>query len=118
VVLREHYHVVVSPPTEEGFSDWIRALHSRTCLDWNREDGTPGCTIWYDYWDTTLWTQGDLWSRINYTHTNPVKHGYVTVASDWEWSSLRQLEAYWCEPEPLEGLSRFPPPLKLPKDDF
>lgn len=117
VILDEHYHVVLRPDTQEGFLSWIQALHRDTAREWNREDTAPGRQIWYEYWDTTLWTQGDLWSRINYVHNNPVKHGYVEDARQWSWSSLRELD-YWHEPDPVALLSRFPAPRKLPKDDF
>jgi hypothetical protein len=85
---------------------------------WNEEEGCPGRQGWYQFWDRTLWTEGDLWSRINYVHRNPVKHGYVQSPEDYPWSSFRESADYLSQPEPQAKLSRFPAPLKLPNDDF
>ena len=34
-------------------------------------------------------TEHDFWTRFNYIHYNPVKHGYVERPEDWEFSSYR-----------------------------
>jgi putative transposase len=118
VILKEHYHLVAVPKSAESVPKTLRRLHSQTSGDWNRDDDTPGRACWYQYWDTTLWTEGDLVSRINYIHTNPVKHGYVERPEDWEWSSYREfLRALQPETDD-ELLTRFPAPRRLPRDDF
>ena len=117
VVLDEHYHAVVRPERPDSFPGWIGALHQASASLLNSEDGTRGRRVWYQYWDTSLWTEGDLWSRINYVHFNPVKHGYVPDPAGWAWSSYRAF---------LEGLEGddaargecFPAPRRLPHDDF
>lgn len=118
VVLDEHYHVVIHPQASENVSEWLNSLHSLASRNWNREDETPGRQCLYQSWDSTLWTEGDLWSRINYTHLNPVKHGYVADPRDWEWSSLREFDAVWRDDEACQARDRFPAPRKLPHDDF
>jgi REP-associated tyrosine transposase len=118
VILKEHYHVVVCPYVPENFTHWIRALHMQSAAAWNEEEGVVGRQVWYQYWDRSLWTDGDLWSRINYIHQNPVKHGYVNGPREWAWSSLHAFEAYWEEPYASESLARFRPPLKVRYDDF
>jgi hypothetical protein len=82
------------------------------------EDRSEGRQCWYEYWDRSLWTAGDLLSRINYVHGNPVKHGYVDEAAEWPWSSLGEYLAReeWQQLRPQ--LERFPAPNKLPGDDF
>jgi putative transposase len=115
VVLREHYHAIIVPESGEAFSTWINALHRRSASEWNREDQRRGRRCWYEYWDRALWTEGDLLSRLNYIHENPVKHGYVQETADWEWSSLPEwlaLDSY------EEMLAKFPAPKRLPNDDF
>jgi putative transposase len=32
----------------------------------------------------------DLETHLDYIHYNPIKHGYVTKAVDWEWSSFNR----------------------------
>jgi putative transposase len=118
VILKEHYHLIVVPEVPERFSRWIGALHARSAARCNREDGTPGRQVWYQYWETSLWTQGDLWSRVNYIHGNPVKHGYVADPADWQWSSYLVTSDWFSDAETATLLCRFPAPRKLPNDDF
>ena len=48
-----------------------------------------------DYWPTSaavndcIRTEADYWTRFNYIHHNPVKHGYVEQMEDWPFSSYR-----------------------------
>ena len=66
----------------------------------------------------TLWTDGDLWSRINYVHYNPVKHGYDEEPLTYRWSSLQSPECDWTATEAQSQLARFTAPRKVPNDDF
>jgi len=118
VLLREHYHVVIIPERVAAFSPWITALHRRSGSRWNEEDGKTGRQCWYDYWDRSLWTDGDVLSRINYIHGNPVKHGYVQEPAEWAWSSVHQYLALENQDAVWERLSRFPAPRKFPGDEF
>lgn len=118
VVLKEHYHLIAVPRHPEVIPKAIQKLHSDSSRQWNLEDHTPGRACWYQYWDTTPWTEGDVASRVNYIRRNPVKHGYVTNSEEWKWSSYRE---FLLADEPEEGqspLKRFPAPLRIPKDDF
>ena len=118
VVLKEHYHLVLTLEQPDVFSKWLHDLHSGSTAQWNDEDGMPGRKGWYQYWDTTLWSEGDVWSRINYVHRNPVKHGYVDDALNWRWSSFSILAEQWSEPAAVDRMSRFSAPRHLPRDDF
>lgn len=117
VCLDNHYHGVTVPDEARALPRMIGRLHSITATEFNREDNAPGRQVWYAHWDTTLYTEGDICSRINYIHRNPVKHGYVADPGGWAWSSYRafiELE----DPQLAEQLARFPAPLKLPGDRF
>lgn len=116
VILADHYHVILRPESEDAVAAWVRALHWDSAAAWNDEDQTPGRQCWYQYWDTSLWTPGDLWSRVNYIHLNPVKHGYASGPEEWAWSSFLREE--WQSADACKGLERFPAPRKLPRDDF
>lgn len=118
VVLPEHYHGVLVPRQPGVFSSWVNGVHRQSASTWNREDGTPGRQCWHDYWDRTLWTEGDVLSRLNYIHQNPVRHGYVGDAADWPWSSYRQIMASADAEGIVNALRRFPAPRRIPGDDF
>jgi putative transposase len=116
VVLPNHYHLVVRIEEGRTIADLLRELHARSAHRFNQEDGTPGRQVWYGYWDRCLWTEGDLWSRINYIHRNPVKHGYVMSPEEWlhsSWPLFAEID-----PESTEGIGmrRFPAPRQLPHD--
>jgi putative transposase len=118
VLLKEHYHLIAIPQDPAILPQTIQKLHGDSAREWNVEDRTSGRACWYQYWDTTLWTEDDLASRVNYIHRNPVKHGYVTNAEDWEWSTYREYLKTLDIEDTGSPLKRFPAPLRIPKDDF
>lgn len=54
------------------------------------------------YWEHAIRGDDDYEHHVDYIHYNPVKHGYVTRAADWPYSSLRRMialgrcPAAWC----------------------
>jgi len=50
-----------------------------------------GDTLWQDrFWEHTIWDDDDYCRHVDYTHYNPVKHGYVQSPRDWPWSSFSE----------------------------
>ncbi len=47
----------------------------------------PGRQIWWNYWVRCICGGKDFYIRFNYIHHNPVKHGYVTVNREYQFSS-------------------------------
>ena len=105
VVLPEHMHALWRLP--DGDSDYSlrwglikagfsRAIpkHERLC-DSRRAKGERG--IWQRrFWEHLIRDDSDLQRHVDYTHYNPVKHGYVERAVDWPFSSFhRYLSAGW-----------------------
>jgi putative transposase len=48
-----------------------------------------------DYWQRRFWEHAisdddDLGRHVDYIHFNPVKHGLVKKAKDWQWSSFHR----------------------------
>ncbi|RJF97002.1 transposase [Noviherbaspirillum cavernae] len=101
VVLPDHLHAIWRLP--EGDADFslrwslIKAAFSRempkteairSSRRLKRERG-----IWQRrYWEHQI-RDDDLEKHVAYVHFNPVKHGYVTRASDWPYSSIhREIE--------------------------
>lgn len=82
VILADHYHLLLK--TNEGIPlhQFVQRLHSKSAIQLNRLDGTPGRTVWYQYWDRFPRNERGFWSYFYYIHINPVKHGYVRVVKD------------------------------------
>lgn len=40
------------------------------------------------FWEHTIRDEQDFYNHIEYIHNNPVKHGYVSNAKDWPYSSI------------------------------
>ena len=87
VILPNHYHILarVDLPV---FATWIGKLHNATSTKWNREDKTPGRTVWYRFSDRGIRNERHFWATVNYIHFNPVKHGYVEHIDTWKCSSI------------------------------
>lgn len=48
-------------------------------------------TIWQRrFWEHTIEDDDDLEVHLDYIHANPIKHGYVTRAADWQWSTFKR----------------------------
>lgn len=99
VVLCNHYHVLLKSNAGRDISKFVGRLNGRTSYEFNSLDNAGGRQVWYSYWDTCIRTEADYWTRFNYIHNNPVKHGYVRHHADWKYSSyhcyLRERGEEW-----------------------
>jgi len=92
-VLNEHYHFVAASPDDPAtLRVFIAKLHMHTARAFNREDGTPGRKVWFQYRDTLLSYQRSYLARLRYVNLNPVKHGLAQDATQYRWCS-----AHWFE---------------------
>jgi len=89
VLLPKHYHILVRPRHGRDIGRFIQYLHGRSSRQINLLDKAQGRQIWCSYWDICIRSEVDFWSRFNYIHYNPIKHGYVQDPQDWEFSSYR-----------------------------
>jgi putative transposase len=86
--LPNHYHFVASAPDDaDSLKRMIQLLHSWTARVVNGRDGAPGRRVWFQYWDTCLTHERSYLARLNYVHTNAVKHGTVGRAEDYPYCS-------------------------------
>ena len=113
-----HYHFVALSPSDSGnLRKMLSHLHTLTAREANRNDGTPGRKVWYQFWDTLLTYQRSYFARLNYVHQNPVKHGLVAMAVDYPWCS-----AGWFEQKAERPFYRTVTSFKIDqvkvKDDF
>jgi putative transposase len=99
VVLPDHLYAVWTLPP--GDSDY--PLRWRLLKTWFSRQIPPGERrrasrvakgergIWQRrYWERLIRDEADLRSHIDYIHFNPVKHGYVSKAVDWPYSTFHR----------------------------
>jgi putative transposase len=87
--LPNHYHFLFLPPVGYDLGAFMKRFNGRTSYELNSLDQMKGRSVWYSYWDTCIRGEHDFWTRFNYIHYNPVKHGYVQNPEDWHFSSYR-----------------------------
>jgi putative transposase len=89
VILANLYHILAGVKSLDDVSAALKQLHGSTSFEWNRIDGLSGKRkVWYKYADRVIRGDAHYYRALNYIHFNPVKHGYVENAYDWQWSSL------------------------------
>jgi putative transposase len=101
VILNNHYHILAKSRTGDDLAQFIGRLHGRASYEINSHDHVRGRQVWHNYWDTCIRTENDYWTRFNYIHHNPVKHGYAGRMEDWPFSSYR----YYLEHKGTEWLA-------------
>ncbi len=101
VILDDHYHLLLRTKLGENLPQIVAQLHGSTSHWLNQTSDGPSRSRWRNYWDTCVRTEPDLWTRFNYIHHNPVKHGYVKKIEDWKYSSygyyVRTKGAEWLQ---------------------
>ncbi|HZE72805.1 MAG TPA: hypothetical protein VE135_25110 [Pyrinomonadaceae bacterium] len=92
-VFSNHYHFVGRSNTGlNNLGLFLKHLHGETARELNLRDNRPGRDVWFNYWDTKLTYERSYLARLNYVHQNPVKHGLVKVANEYQWCSARWFE--------------------------
>jgi putative transposase len=102
VFLPDHYHLLTTAP--DGDDDIARlagSVHQFTAREWNREDGSVGRQVWWNFRHTCVSYERSFYARLNYIHWNPVKHGLVAKPEDYPLSSYKRYREEW------ESLLRF-----------
>ena len=117
VILPEHFHMILHPEMIKDYPKIISAIKHYFSANLNikvsvlsaskvkkREKG-----IWHRrYIEHTIVSEDDLNKHINYIHYNPVKHGQVSCAKDWEYSTFHKFvnkgmyDINWCSIEKLK----------------
>ena len=89
-ILENHYHFIGRAPENAlTLEKLIRQLHSKSAVELNKLDKTPGRKVWYNYWDTCITHETSYYARLHYVHLNPVKHGLAQNAEDYPFCSYR-----------------------------
>jgi putative transposase len=98
VVLPDHLHAILTlPPEDADFSGrWrrIKGHFSSGLIDTGAElkrRPNGGLALWQRrFWEHTIRDESDFSRHVDYIHFNPVKHGLVSRACDWPYSSFRR----------------------------
>lgn len=113
-----HYHVIGSAPnTENPVYELIHKVHGRSSFLLNRLDGVRGRKVWWNCWDTLLTFEKSYMARLAYVHENPVKHGLVRIARDYQWCSSAWFKQNG-EESFVESILSFPTDKVKVPDDF
>jgi putative transposase len=119
VILDNHYHILVKSKTGAAIPSFIGRLHGRSSFDINAMDNRRGRQVWHNYWDTCIRTEADYWTRFNYIHHNPVKHGYVDKMESWPFTSYQYYLEHKGEAWLMDAFYRYPIiDFSGPDDDF
>ena len=97
VVLPDHLHAIWQLP--EGDADFpmrwsliksgfSRAIPKHETIGQSRAQKRERGIWQRRYWEHLIRDDTDLENHVAYIHFNPVKHGYVSKASDWAHSSI------------------------------
>ena len=101
VVLPDHLHCILTlPPNDADFATRWRLIKT-----WFTKHGDAALrsepnqarrakreqALWqHRYWERVLRDARDFTRHVEYIHFNPVKHGLVTSAIEWPYSSFRR----------------------------
>jgi putative transposase len=113
VLLPDHLHCLWTLP--EGDNDFsrrwglIKARFSQKARSWFHQEGWMTdsrerhreSAIWQRrFWEHQIRDEDDLQKHFDYIHWNPVKHGLVSRAGDWPYSTFhRYLAQGWYSPD-------------------
>ena len=89
VVLPEHMHYIITlPEGDDDFSNRIKAIKIR-CV--RAIPATERGTWQRRSWAHAIRSDADYSRHMDYVHFNPVKHGHVTLAGHWPYSTFHRL---------------------------
>lgn len=117
-VMGNHYHfIAVSPNDAKTLKSLLAKLHEYSAKKLNRIDSTPGRKVWHNYWDSHITHQTSYFARLRYVHQNPVHHGIVENASNYQWCSQSWFEHH-ADRSIVNTLARFKTDKLSVRDDF
>ena len=82
VVLDNHYHILFRLREGERLAKLMQYINGSSAFQLNRMENKRKRKIWFNYWDTCIRDEDGFYTRLNYIHHNPRKHGYVEEIQD------------------------------------
>ena len=86
-IFPNHYHFVAQSDDAASLRRFVQYFHSASAKFVNRVESRPGRKVWHQYWDSHITFHNSFLARLNYVHTNAVKHGLVREATLYPWCS-------------------------------
>lgn len=87
VLMDNHFHLLATPETADAVPQMMQAIGRRYVRYFNDSQGRSG-TLWEGrYRSTVIQPEPYLLACMAYIDLNPVRHGLVTQARDYPWSS-------------------------------
>ena len=103
VLIPDHMHIMMTlPPGDRDYPMRWNHIKRRFTMQWRRAGGKAADItaaqardrhqgVWQPrYWEHTIRDEDDFANHFDYTHFNPVKHGYVDCPQEWPWSSFHR----------------------------
>ncbi len=89
--LSNHYHFVGLSPKDgtQRLAEMLSHIHRESAIFVNKLDGVAGRKVWHNYWDSQITYTASYFARLKYVHENPVHHGLVSHAEQYDWCSAR-----------------------------
>jgi putative transposase len=89
-ILDDHFHWMITPGNSE-FSSIMQSIKLRYVHRYKKKAGIMEReTLWQRrFWDHIIRNDEDLHRHMDYIHYNPVRHGYVEIPMEYQWSSLK-----------------------------
>ena len=115
VILPDHLHMIIEPKEIKKYPEIIKGIKSNFSRnidkskieDYEESESRKNkneTDIWQRrYWEHSIIDENDLQKHIDYIHYNPIKHGYVKRAKDWEYSTFKKYvkqglyDENWCD---------------------
>ena len=119
VLLPDHLHAIWTLPSgDDDFATRWRLIkgrvthqlgagfHNPAAMTERRRTKAHGSLWQHRYWEHWLRDEDDMRRHLDYLHFNPVKHGLVRRAVDWQWSSFHRHVAAGAYPAEWGGETR------------
>jgi putative transposase len=116
-VFPNHYHFIAESQKPETLRRLIRAFHSLSAHELNRQGSAPGRKVWFQYWESQITFNRSFLARLNYVHQNAVHHKLVHAASLYTWCSAGWFERK-APPAYVKAVTSFPVDRLAIPDDF
>lgn len=89
VLLDDHLHLLISPSHGVQIPRIVGSFKQAALTQLRHLPQSIAGRAWQRrYYDHIIRDEVDFARHLDYLHYNPVKHGLVGHAKDWEWSSL------------------------------
>ena len=87
-LLPNHYHFLLYQSSDIPISKWLKVIFSGYVQYINRKYNRSGTLFERSAIPRIITNNNYIIRTCHYIHANPIKHGFVSDASDWKYSSL------------------------------